>query len=162
MSEQKPCFMCDPSILEQGQRCATGAPICDRHRDQLTGNMRPPTAEELALTARAEAAEQQAARLNHDLTYLLDVAREVSDGEASRTALRVAVDQIKLGVFHRAASQPTPADEAMGRLRTVAQDGHIVGCCWVVFGCCSCTCDEGYRRDYELRFPLGGQAEGEG
>lgn len=62
--------------------------------------------------ARMEAAEQQAARLNHDLTYLLDVAREVSDGEASRTVLRIAVDQIKLAAFRLAASQPAPAVEA--------------------------------------------------
>jgi hypothetical protein len=37
---QPPCFMCDPSILE-GARCATGFPLCDTHREELTGNMNP-------------------------------------------------------------------------------------------------------------------------
>ena len=35
------CFMCDPSILE-GRRCATGAPICEAHREELGLERRTP------------------------------------------------------------------------------------------------------------------------
>lgn len=160
MSEQKPCFMCDPSILEQGQRCATGAPICDRHRDQLTGNMRPPTAAELALTARAEAAEQQAARLRaagerlyfelQDAAFGYDLVppRVQEDAKPALEAWRTTV----------AASQPAPAAET--------NDGLCPRC-----GCCSgfgqpdgsvvCIgrCDVPERHAELAR---GGQAEGEG
>lgn len=123
MSEHQSCFMCDPSILEQGQRCATGAPICDRHRDQLTGNMRPPTAAELALTARAEAAEQQAARLRAALRDFESNGIRADCNptvplEGRDTAWWYAyIANADLRVRERAraalaASQPVPADEA--------------------------------------------------
>lgn len=108
------------------------------------------------LTARAEAAEQQAARLNHDLTYLLDVAREVSDGEASRTALRIAVDQIKLAAFRLAASQPAPAVEterACLDCRTPLHTRSVARCY---------ECVERNMLANESNYPRGGQAEGEG
>ena len=124
MSEQKPCFMCDPSILEQGQRCATGAPICDRHRDQLTGNMRPPTAAELALTARAEAAEQQAARLRAAAMLYLEgyelyfttsgddvPQKQMAEARRQMRAILEIEDQYPDRAA-LAASQPAPAAES--------------------------------------------------
>lgn len=51
-----------------------------------------------AATQRAEAAEQQAAALRETFNYLLAVADEVARGDASRSALKIAVAQIQSGV----------------------------------------------------------------
>jgi hypothetical protein len=77
VSEQA-CFMCDTSILEPGQRCATGQPICDRHRDELTGNMRPPTARETDLAA----AQETIAELTAEVERLTKREAEAIEGLA--------------------------------------------------------------------------------
>ncbi len=93
------CFMCDPSILEDGQRCATGAPICDMHRDELTGNQNPELKRLQAENKRLrDAGEDMAAAIN-DLTPFAQwpigaaAARTgpVSSVQVSRRARRVDI-----------------------------------------------------------------------
>ncbi len=131
--------MCDPSILEDGQRCATGAPICDRHRDELTGPMRPKTAAErdnAAVTARLEAVTAALERLvkvaenaRNDVlaeyagqripAYLREVVRVGSAVEDARNIL--------------ATGQPAPVAETWAETRAVwclaCKVAHALGEC---------------------------------
>lgn len=37
----EPCFVCDPSLLPPGTRCATGYPICAAHLAEILGDTKP-------------------------------------------------------------------------------------------------------------------------
>lgn len=117
--------------------------------------------------AAQAAAEQQAEALRGNLVSMADALassltllhRSRHDGGDSR-ACKLLTCQIGWQLVFAASPPAAPAVEAIGRLRTVAQDGHVVRCCTAIGPCCPCACDDTYQRDYEMRFPAVEPAEG--